>query len=521
MTATTTRRYLFAPLERRGVLLGLVPSQVVSIAASLALAVLVVQVRADAFGILGGLLTVTLGALGAFVPLAGRPPLAWLPVVAPWLRRRRRGAALNPAPVAGRPLFPAVPGPPTGAPGGEARALSPRPGPSVLHTAPWSRADGSRSLAGGVEILAAPAEPGQPELGVVRDRLTGAMVAALPVRGGAFALADPVDKERRLAAWGSVLAGLSRAGSPVDRVQWVERASAGNGAALRRYLEEAAVPPGLHDAVSPNPAEAARRSYAELIAGAGGSSLEHECLVVLAVHPRRAGRAPRGFGRGEQALMGLLRREVRLLQGQLRGAELAAADPLDPAGLAAALRAGFEPGARGPLGPGGAWPLATAESWSSLRTDGAWHATYWVAEWPRVEVGPDFLAPLLLGGARRTVSVTFAPVAPERARRQAESARTAGVADEELRRRAGFLPTAKRSREAEGIAQREAELADGHAELRFSGYVAVTGPDPEALEAACAEVEALAQQARLELRRLYGQQRDAFTWTLPLARGLA
>jgi hypothetical protein len=40
------------------------------------------------------------------------------------------------------------------------------------------------------------------------------------------------------------------------------------------------------------------------------------------------------------------------------------------------------------------------------------------------------------------------------------------------------------------------------------------------LEEACSEIEQQAQQARLELRRLYGEQDVAFTCTLPLCRGL-
>ncbi|MBO0694335.1 MAG: hypothetical protein J2P58_15630, partial [Acidimicrobiaceae bacterium] len=251
------------------------------------------------------------------------------------------------------------------------------------------------------------------------------------------------------------------------------------------------------------------------------TTLEHECLVAIAVDGRRRSRS---FGRGKNAVIGLLRREIRLLQGQLRSAELIAGEALDAPGLAGALRAAFEPGVRrrGPRRrPDAAWPLATDEAWSSVRVEGAWYATFWIAEWPRVEVGPDFLAPLLLGRAEHTVSVTLSPVGAERARRQAEAARTAEAADEELRRRAGFLPTARRRREAEGVAQREAELADGHVEFRFSGYITVSGADPAALEAACAEIEQQAQQAGLDLRRLFGQQREAFTWTLPLARGLA
>jgi hypothetical protein len=67
---------------------------------------------------------------------------------------------------------------------------------------------------------------------------------------------------------------------------------------------------------------------------------------------------------------------------------------------------------------------------------------------------------------------------------------------------------------------REEELADGHADCRFSGYVTISAPDLEALEDASGEVEQLAQQCRLQLTRLRGQQAEAFTWTLPLARGL-
>lgn len=165
--------------------------------------------------------------------------------------------------------------------------------------------------------------------------------------------------------------------------------------------------------------------------------------------------------------------------------------------------------------------MATDEAWSALRSDDTWHATYWISEWPRVEVNPDFLTPLLLCDGRRTVSVVMAPVPGDRAAREVRAARAADVADEELRSRAGFLPTARRSREAEGVIRREAELADGHADYRFSGYVTVTADDRAALEAGCVETEQAAQTAHLELRRLFGRQAEAFTWTLPLARGIA
>ena len=71
------------------------------------------------------------------------------------------------------------------------------------------------------------------------------------------------------------------------------------------------------------------------------------------------------------------------------------------------------------------------------------------------------------------------------------------------------------------MARREVELADGHAQFRFSGYVTVSASDPDALDEACGRAEQAAGQAGIELRRCYGDQVDAFLCTLPLCRGLA
>jgi hypothetical protein len=165
--------------------------------------------------------------------------------------------------------------------------------------------------------------------------------------------------------------------------------------------------------------------------------------------------------------------------------------------------------------------MASLDQWAALRSDGQWHATYWISEWPRVDVGADFLSPLLVAEGRRAVALVMGPVPFERAMRQARSARTADLADEEIRSRAGFLPSARRRREADGATVREEELAEGHVEYRFSGYVTVTASDHRSLEQSCAETEQAAQESRLEIRRLYGRQAEAYTWTLPLARGLA
>jgi hypothetical protein len=220
---------------------------------------------------------------------------------------------------------------------------------------------------------------------------------------------------------------------------------------------------------------------------------------------------------------------------RLESAEVEVLHALGPRRLAATIRLSYDPHARANLArldsvdasrQGGvsarnAWPMRTEERWGYYRTNDVCHATYWIAEWPRIDVGPDFLAPLLVQTrSMRTVAVTMEPVPPLKAMRAVGFAKTADVADEELRQKLGFLGTAKRRNQADAVARREQELADGHADVRFSGYITVTADNPEALAEACGEVEHAAGQSRLELQRCDGEQELTFSYTLPLGRGL-
>ena len=172
-------------------------------------------------------------------------------------------------------------------------------------------------------------------------------------------------------------------------------------------------------------------------------------------------------------------------------------------------RAGCDPKAAG--------PMAADTGWSTYRTDDAWHATYWISEWPRMDVDADFLTPLLLHTTvSRTVSVVMEPVSPRKAAREVQAARTAELADEALREKAGQIATARRRHEHEALLARERELVTGHGDYRFTGYLTVTAPTRDELENACGEVEQAAHQSLLEVRRLHGEQDVAFAAALPL-----
>ncbi len=340
------------------------------------------------------------------------------------------------------------------------------------------------------------------EMGVVHDRGARTLTAALSLRGGSFALLGPDEQDRRVGAWASVLASLAREGSPVHRVQWVASSFPDDGQGVRAYLAAGAVAES----------SACTASYDALLGDMDSHACAHD--VVLAVQVR--------VTRSVEVGCAALARELGSLVRLLGDADVQVVSVLTADELAHQLVRSYEPGhgASDVPSAGDPWPMAMEENWSSVRVDGMVHATFWVAEWPRVEVRSDFLAPLLLGTARSTFSVVMAPLGPDAAVRKVEASRTADLADAELRRRGGFVSTARHARESEVLARREAELAEGHASFRYAGFVTVSAPSEEELTAACDTVRQAAGQSRLLLRRLYGDQASGYTCTLPLCRGM-
>src|SRR6266545_3682656 len=450
-------RYRFGPLERRGLIGSLGPGQLLILAAAVLLTIVLVQALKSGAGLALGMVVLSGGALASFVPYQGRTLNEWMPVLASFFGRRLGGRHhyRSPAPEAGTRF--------------------------KSGDVPVSLPDSI----GKVELLAFPFRG--VELGVIADRAAGTYAATIQARARSFVLLDPADKASRLAGWAGVVAGLAREGSPVSRVQWIERTE------------------------------------------------QDELYVVVQVSASKAARAIKQAGGRDTGACVVLARELETFARRLEGAEIEVLHALGPRRLAATIRLAFDPHPRpgrarlATLDPSreegvaarNAWPRETETRWSYYRTNDVVHSTYWIAEWPRLEVGPDFLAPLLVQTrSMRTVSVTMEPVPPLKAMRAVGFAKTADVADEELRQKLGFIGTAKRRNQSEAVARREQELADGHADVRFSGWITVTAESVDGLQEACAEIEHAAGQSRLELQRCDGEQDICFSYTLPLGRGL-
>jgi hypothetical protein len=491
--------YRFGPLERRGILGPLRAGQAATVGAGALIAVAVLDQAPTAAGaLIATLLFVSAVAL-AMAPLGSRSAQEWAPIACSFAARRLGGGARFRSPVpsrgirayagAGRKRF--VPAHP-----------SPAPPPSLA----------------GVRIVEA--DYRERAIGILSERSGRRLTAVLACRVVAFSLLDPEAQERRLARWGLVLAGA--ASTPIRRIGWVERTAPTQGDELARWLH------AERDPAIPLRGTPMIESYLELIGATARVTQEHEILVAVQVDARRVRE------RGEGAVKdGLVEQAERVAQG-LQAAEVTVLGALNAAQLARVLRTAFDPYARAELAsveaadPGRdglaevcAWPLGAREGWERYQSDGAVHATYWIGAWPRVEVSPMFMDALLgRSSAVRTVAVTFEPIPPRRSTREIEAAITRDRADHELRHRFGQSETARQRQAQEATMRRESELAAGHGEVRLAGFVTVSGRDPDELRRASADVLEHAARARLELHRMYGQQAEAFTFTLPLCRGL-
>ncbi|HEX6238457.1 MAG TPA: SCO6880 family protein, partial [Acidimicrobiales bacterium] len=388
---TGERLYRLEPLDASGVFLGLGVVQCALLGAAMFAAVVAISaglpVVVAAVPLVGAVIV-------SFGRVSGHPIWEWLPLGAGWLwatvtRRQRWAPPL--------PLWPSD-------------LDQPPPLPPCLD---------------GLEIIAVDWR-GTAELAAVRDRERHTMTALVPVPGAQFVVEPRADQERLLAGWGDVLAQFAGEYSVVSHVSWshVTRRSG-----LHRHLDWLAdVPPA--DATG----STAWTSYGELVGDAVGTSTVNELVVSLTVSRDRLTHRRRGSHDADERMRQALATAV---DGLLRGLRSAGLDPdaplavdrvhalmrtrVDPCDPGIPARSGRLVQRLGLLPISTAGPLVVDTGWRSVRVDGAWHRTWWVAAWPRLPVPPSWLEPFLSAdGVTRTMTVTLVPVPTRRSRRRIE-----------------------------------------------------------------------------------------------------
>lgn len=478
MTDATSRvpTVRFAGLPRRGLLLGLSGIRVACLAAAVAILVVALftagraglTVSAPAWA---GLLALTFGRWH------GRPAVEALPTAAHYLARRAMGQTRY-----------------------RARVDRPRPA-------------GTLALPGDAAPLRLHLD-GTTGAAMVHDPHAHTLTAVARVSHPAYVLLSPDEQGRRVHGWGRALASLAATGTGT-RIQVLETTLPDAGHGITGWWDAR----GVHDGGW------AAAQYDELMATVVPTTATHRTLIAISLDLRRARTHLRQAGRGIAPAAGFLRQEMTAFEAGVRAADLTLAGWLDELALAATLRTAYDP-AHDPDGPpaalAAAGPVAIDEHWDHLRHDTGYSAVLWVSQWPRTEAPTYFLHALVFQpGIRKTISLSLEPLQVEQAMRDIRKAKVEYVTDATQKARIGALADLSDAQEHADVLDRERALLAGHADVRFTGLIAVTAADRDALEAGVAEISRAATHSGCETRRLYGRQARAFAAAgLPLARKL-
>jgi hypothetical protein len=467
----------FGRRSSRGLLLGFSTPRVIVIATAATVAIAGL-VAGEGWGFL--LSAVIWGPLlaTAFVRVAGRPVVEWGPTAAQFAGRRSTGQTDYRAPIT-RPR-------PAGtlALGGDGAALR-------FHIDHPSGA------------------------AMVHDPHRRTLTAVLSVSHPAFVLLDRDDRAQRVSRWGRVLAGLAQSGT-LAALQVTEATVPDPGDGLIEWYQ----------ARRAGPSGWAADQYAVLLDQARLGSSTHRTTVSIALDLRAAGRAIKAAGGGVAGAAVVLRQDMTALADALRQAGLSVGTWLGEAELAGVIRMAYEPTVTADAGTDAgahlrsAGPVAISEHWDYLRHDSGWSAVLWISEWPRIDVPPDFLHPVIFApGVRRTLSIIARPLPTDEALRQIRKEKTEAVADQAQKARVGQIADMADAQEYQDLLNRERSVIAGHTDVEFVGLVTVTAPSRDLLDAARVAVTRAAGQAACEVRPLYGRQAQGFILAaLPLAR---
>ncbi|MFF3364553.1 SCO6880 family protein [Streptomyces misionensis] len=475
----------FPHRSRRGILLGLSLPQLTLVSCTLALLLMTVM----STGLLGALALAPLwAASGALVAIRrhGRSLIDWAPIVTRYAYRRRTGQALWLA----RPVT--------------------RP-----------RQDGVLHLPGTAASLKV-VTPGDSANGAaaVHDPHQQTLTAIARVSSRAFALLDPATQNHNVSSWGRALAGIARTGH-VATVQVLERTVPDSGDTLTRHWTQNGQPQ----------TPVAGQIYSELVASAGPAAAPHETYLAISLDLKAARRLISQAGGGLPGAFTVMEQTTASIAQAVRNAGLMVTGWLSAREIAAVVRTAYDPKAlaalqqwsqtgRAEADPAAAGPVVQVEEYDRLATDSARHATYWVENWPRTEMGAGFLHGLMFtAGVRRSLSLIYVPQGLESALRDVQRKKAAIIADANERARRGQVDSEEDSVEYADVKQRERQLIAGHADVALTGLVTITAETDALLDAACAQIETHAVTSGVDLRRLNYQQPDAFAVAaLPLAR---
>lgn len=336
------------------------------------------------------------------------------------------------------------------------------------------------------------------------------LTAVISVAGGdRFVFSGPDEQAAQIFSWGEVLGAMAAEGAGLRRLQWVERATPQPSTVQEDWAASA-----MRDVA---PAEWA--DYLSLQATIGTAAIRHDVYLGAQLETDTGKRADMvAEAASELAQLCEHLTSIGLRPSLLSRREIAAVmrQWADPTALERLALWG-----EGSIPTSGAGPAARLVGYDTLQTDGYVHRVGQIAAWPRIDVGSEWMYPLLstaLPGSVRTVSMHLEAVSTEQAFAEVRDARTTGGMAQRKRDEKGIITTEEEERRVDEARSRERELTRGFRQHKIAGLVMVSSPDAEITARAWRQAERKAVECHLDLREIRARSHEAWAATLPLCR---
>lgn len=349
------------------------------------------------------------------------------------------------------------------------------------------------------------------EAGLVAERVgrRRLLTAVVSVTGGdRFVFSGPDEQAAQISQWGEVLKSMAAEGPGLRRLQWVERATP-QPSTVQSDWSTAAM-----DQVSTEEWD----DYQSLHASIGTAAIHHDVYLGAQVETETSGADALSEATSELAQLC-----EHLVAIGLRPRVLSRR------GVAAVLRQWADPTTAERLALWGEGSIPTTQAgpasrlvgYDTVRTDGYVHRVGQIAAWPRIDVGTEWMYPLLataVPGSVRTVSMHLEAVSTEQAFAEVRDARTTGGMAQRKRDEKGMITTEEEERRVDEARSRERELTRGFRQHRIAGLVMVSSPAEETAARAWRFAERKATECHLDLRELHARGHEGWAATLPLCR---
>ena len=349
------------------------------------------------------------------------------------------------------------------------------------------------------------------EAGLLAERVgrRRLLTAVVSVTGGdRFVFSGPDEQAAQISQWGEVLKSMAAEGPGLRRLQWVERATP----------QPSTVQSDWSAAAMGQVSTEEWDDYQSLHASIGTAAIHHDVYLGAQVETEASGADALSEATSELAQLC-----EHLVAIGLRP------KVLSRRGVAAVLRQWADPTTAERLALWGEGSIPTTQAgpasrlvgYDTVRTDGYVHRVGQIAAWPRIDVGTEWMYPLLataVPGSVRTVSMHLEAVSTEQAFAEVRDARTTGGMAQRKRDEKGMITTEEEERRVDEARSRERELTRGFRQHRIAGLVMVSSPAEETAARAWRHAERKATECHLDLRELHARGHEGWAATLPLCR---